>query len=249
MEKNKELEIPKKQLPTLQELHHDIEQAFKNDQLNTLLNQPVPERWIKEHPVAKNVRYLPIDKVEFMLKRIFQEYKIEVLGYSQIFNSVACHVRLHYLNPLTGVWSFHDGLGAVGVQTEAGASAADMLKIKSDAVMKALPAAESYAIKDAAEKLGTIFGADLNRKDTIAFMGAYDAKITPQQEDLIDTLLQTSTYDLMQRKHIKSQVDAGINIGDANKFIEDLKLNQQDRINAGLNYNHSDINKKISKEV
>jgi len=33
--------------------------------------------------------------------------------------------------------------------------------------MKALPAAESYAIKDAAEKLGQIFGSNLNRKDTV----------------------------------------------------------------------------------
>jgi hypothetical protein len=39
--------------------------------------------------------------------------------------------------------------------------------------MKSLPAAESYAIKDAAEKLGILFGKNLNRKDTIAFSGAY----------------------------------------------------------------------------
>jgi hypothetical protein len=31
----------------------------------------------------------------------------------------------------------------------------------------AAPAAESYALKDAAEKLGRIFGKDINRKDTI----------------------------------------------------------------------------------
>ena len=35
--------------------------------------------------------------------------------------------------------------------------------------MKAAPAAESYAIKDAAEKLGKIFGKDLNRKDVIGY--------------------------------------------------------------------------------
>ena len=39
--------------------------------------------------------------------------------------------------------------------------------------MKNLPAAESYALKDAAEKIGTIFGGDLNRKDEINFQSPY----------------------------------------------------------------------------
>lgn len=160
-------------LPTLSELHHAPAEAFKQDQLNLLLNQPVPENWIKKHPLAANVSYIPIEKVEFLLTRIFQQWKAEVISYSQLFNSVACHVRLHYLNPINGQWSFQDGLGAVGIQTDKGAAASDMNAIKQDAVMKALPAAESYAIKDAAEKLGEIFGKNLNRKDVAAFSGAY----------------------------------------------------------------------------
>jgi len=35
--------------------------------------------------------------------------------------------------------------------------------------MKAAPAAESYAVKDAAEKIGKIFGKDLNRADQIVY--------------------------------------------------------------------------------
>lgn len=160
-------------LPTLNELHHDTDVAFKNDQLNTLLNQQPLEKWIKQHPFAKNVRYLPIDKVEFMLTRIFQQWKVEVINVSQLFNSISVQVRLHYLNPVNGEWSYHDGVGAVGIQTDKGAAASDLSAIKQDAVMKALPAAKSYAIKDAAEHLGTLFGRDLNRKDTMPFMGAY----------------------------------------------------------------------------
>lgn len=163
----------KNKLPTLSELHHDVAAAFKQDQLNLLLNQPVPEKWVKDHPFAKNVKYIPIEKVEFLLTRIFQEWRVEILAEGQLFNSVYCKVRLHYKNPLTGEWSFHDGVGAVDVQTAKGESAADLSKIVSNAVMKALPAAESYAIKDAAEKLGELFGKNLNRKDTMAFTGAY----------------------------------------------------------------------------
>lgn len=161
-------------LPTLKELHLAPDQAFKSDALNILLNQPVPQKWVKDHPMAAGVKYLPIDKVEFMLTRIFQEWKVEVVSYSALFQSVSVHIRLHYKNPITGEWLFQDGLGAVAVQTDKGASAADLSKIKSDAIMKALPAAESYAIKDAAEKLGTIFGKNLNRKDAISFeVGSY----------------------------------------------------------------------------
>lgn len=160
-------------LPKIADLHHDLTEAFKTDQLNLLLNQPVPAKWVKEHPFAKNVRYIPIDKIEFLLTKIFGEWRVEVMREGQMFNSVYVAVRLHYKNPLDGVWSFHDGLGSVGVQTDKGASASDLAAIKQDAIMKALPAAESYAIKDAAEKLGVLFGKDLNRKDTLGFEASY----------------------------------------------------------------------------
>lgn len=160
-------------LPTLAELHHDVAVAYKNDQLNLLLNQPTPAQWIKDHPIAKGVKYLPIDKVELMLTRIFQEWKCEVISYNQLFNSVSVQIRLHYKNPTTGEWSYQDGLGAVGLQTDKGALASDLSAIKLDAVMKALPAAESYALKDAAEKLGDLFGRNLNRKDVMAFSVSY----------------------------------------------------------------------------
>lgn len=180
-------------LPTLAELHQDVQAAFKNDQFKLLLNQPPAAAWLKKHPLAttKNDQgqkvaseYLPIDKIEFMLDRIFQEWKIEVLSASVMFQSIAVTVRLHYKNPVTGEWSFHDGVGAKSVQTNQGASAADLSAIKDAAVQMALPSAKSYAIKDAAEHLGAIFGRDLNRRDVIMFAGAYDpeAKHEPQTQ-------------------------------------------------------------------
>lgn len=175
-------------LPKLADLHHDVATAFKNDQLNLLLNQPPHATWVKDHPLAKNVKYLPIEKVEFLLTRIFQEWRVEVLSFAQVFQSVAVHVRLHYRNPISGQWSYHDGLGAVAVQTDAGKPASDLAAIKSDAVMKALPAAESYAIKDAAEKLGELFGKNLNRKDTVAFSGSYQ-----QPQESSSVIVQNAT--------------------------------------------------------
>ena len=168
-------------IPTLQELSVDAEQAYKNDQLNLLLSQPTPEKWVKEHPFAKGVKYVPIDKVEYMLTRIFQRWHVEVREYKQLFNSITCHIRLHYLNPVNGEWEYQDGVGATAVQLDAGSNGSDISKIKHDAVMKALPAAKSYAVKDAAECIGSIFGANLNRKDVVGFQPAYmNGKYSPQ---------------------------------------------------------------------
>lgn len=165
-------------LPTLQELHHSPEIAFKNDQLKLLLNQQPPEKWVKVNKYANNSNYLPIDKVEFMLDRIFQQWRIEVIGYTQLFNAISCHVRVHYMSPIDGTWQFHDGVGASDVQVKAGSSPSELANINKNAVGMALPIAKSYAIKDACHHLGKLFGKDLNRADAIPFSGAYSSTIT-----------------------------------------------------------------------
>jgi len=162
-------------LPTLAELHHDVNAAFKNDKLNLLLNQPPHAAWVKKHPMTKT-DYIPIDKIEFLLTRIFQEWHVEIKQVQQLFQSVVTTVRLHVKNPLTGEWFYQDGVGAAPIQTDAGKSAADLGAIKSNAVQIAAPSSESYAVKDAAEKLGNLFGKDLNRKDTVLFSGAYSGE-------------------------------------------------------------------------
>ena len=179
-------------LPQLRDLHSTPDIAFKNDQLNLLLNQPPHASWIKKHPMAKKkdnngnsvaAEYMPIDKVEFLLTRIFQKWKVEVLDVKVIFQSVVVTVRLHYMNPVDGMWYFHDGVGAKSIQMDAGAGN-DITKVKDAGVMMAVPSAKSYAIKDAAEHLGTIFGRDLNRRDTVTFRGSYEPAAEEQpQED------------------------------------------------------------------
>jgi len=50
--------------------------------------------------------------------------------------------------------------------------------------MKAAPAAESYAVKDAAEKIGKLFGKDMNRADKIM----YDTLPTIEKKDKLEDL-------------------------------------------------------------
>jgi hypothetical protein len=169
--------MSKHDLPTLQELHHDGDLAIKNDALKQLLNNPPPQQWIKAHPFAKSggsaIPYLPIGRIEGLMDKIFQEWRVEVISYNQLFNSVTVHVRVHYRNPIDGEWRYHDGVGAMGVQTNKGASASDLSAIKQDAIMKALPAAKSYAIKDACDHLGNLFGRNLTRAENYDMKQSY----------------------------------------------------------------------------
>jgi len=169
------------------------------------------------------VDYLPIDKVEYLLTRIFQEWKCEVISYSNLFNSVSCHVRLHFKNPLTGEWNFQDGVGAFDVQTEKGASAADLSKINANAVMKALPAAKSYALKDAAEMLGQLFGSNLNRKDTIAFAGSHNDP--NEQYDQLVQLFELKK-DVLMKEDIE-RIEAIINNKEVNSYKKVIKKLQE----------------------
>lgn len=157
-------------LITTAELYEDnLELAFKNDQFNALANLAPKAEWVKENKFANNSKYLPIGVVETLMQKIFKKFKVEVLTVGQLFNSVHVTVRVHYWNGIDNTWDFHDGVGAMQIQTKSGASPADLQSINNNAVMMALPAAKSYAIKDACEHIGKLFGRDLNRKDTIAF--------------------------------------------------------------------------------
>lgn len=145
----------------------------KRDEFLQIVNLAPPEKFIKNHPLASGVKYLPIDKVELMLTKLFQQWRVEVLREGQLLNSVYVAVRLHYCDPISKDWTYQDGIGAVQIQVDKGENASNLSAIKADAIMKGLPAAESFAVKDAADKIGKIFGKDLNRRDALDFTPSY----------------------------------------------------------------------------
>ena len=184
-----------------------IEEIKDSARLKSILNSPVNTKWLKNHPTAKNVKYLPIDKIEILLDMIFQEWRIEILNISQLAQSVCATVRVHYKNPITGEWSFHDGVGASPLQTNAGKSAADLANIKNNAVQLAAPAAKSYAIKDAVEHLGKMFGRDINRSDTVGYEFLYGqenkSKAKDNSQELITQLKSSKNLKELQANFVK----------------------------------------------
>ena len=155
----------------------------KENDLNKLLNMPPAEGWLKSHPTAKNVKYIPIERVEWLLTKIFIKWWVNIRQVQVIANSVVVTVRLNYKDVLTDEVLYQDGIGAAPIQTDKGAGAMDWNATKNDAVMKAAPAAESYAVKDAAEKIGKIFGKDMNRADKIVYS---DLAHMPKKDNLED---------------------------------------------------------------
>lgn len=165
-------------LPKLADLYEisKVEEAFKNDQFNALMNAEPRKEWVKQNKYAGNSNYIPVGIVETLLQKVFKTFTVEVIREGVMFNAVYVTVRIHLKHPVTGEMFFVDGVGAAELQTKSGASAADLSAINKGAVMMALPMAKSYALKDAAEHLGKLFGRDLNRKETMAY--TTDANLT-----------------------------------------------------------------------
>jgi hypothetical protein len=124
-------------------------------------------------------------KVQYLLTKIYGKWWVEVLNTQVFANSVSVTVRLFVRNPLTGETEHNDGVGAAPIQTDKGKGAMDWNFAKANGVQIAIPAAKAYAIKDAAEEFGKIFGRDLNRKDSFA---DYMSILKPDLDTLISLL-------------------------------------------------------------
>lgn len=160
-------------LPTLQQIV-DSEKLTSNEKdnaLSALLNTPPPQVWIKSH---NGVKYLPVDKVRFLLTKIFGLWYHEINAVKLVANSVCVTVTLHYRNPINNTWQKTDGIGAAPINTRKGASAVDWDNIMHDSVNKCVGSADAFALKNAAKNLGRLFGAELTKIDTIDYSALID---------------------------------------------------------------------------
>lgn len=163
----------KPKLPTLTQLYEDKELTLKESALAQILNAPPKKEWILQHPMLKT-DYLPVNRVEWLLNNIFGKWHLEIKNTQLIANSVVVTIRLHYRDPITSEMLWMDGIGAAPLQVNSGSSPTDWTQVKGAAVQMAAPTATSGAFKDAAGRLGNIFGKDLNRKQQINYEGIMD---------------------------------------------------------------------------
>ena len=196
-------------IPSIQDLVNETEQDLNSNALMVILNQPPIQNWLKEHPHAKTkdangntvpAKYLPIERVEYLLPRIFGKWWVEVKDTKVIANSVCVTVRLFVKNPVTGETDWNDGIGASPIQTDSGKGAMDWNFAKASGVQMAAPSAETYAIKDAAEKFGKIFGKDANRQTNIDYTSLLKDRTQINKEDLQEL------YDLKKERMSKYEI-------------------------------------------
>lgn len=210
-------------LPKINDLYENKISVQKSDAFVTLMNQPPLEKWVKQHPFIKNYNYLPIERIEYLLKTIFKRYKIEVLKTGMLLNAIEVTVRVHYLDPITGEWMFHDGTGAQELQTqkESGNLKLDMSNVNRGAVTMALPIAKTIAIKDACDHFGKLFGSDLNRKDNISYsLDLTLIELTPDHPNWqkVKDALESKNYTI---DDIKSKYE--LSIENENLLCQNLK--------------------------
>ena len=195
------------------------------DQFLKVLNQNPPAKWVKKHPVA-GIEYIPIEIIENTMTMLFQEWSVEVKQVQQILNSIAVTVRVHYKDPLTGEMKFQDGVGAMPAQADKG-TVLSIGTVKVNAIQIGLPAAKSFAIKDAVEHIGKLFGRDIGRKNALDFIPRYsnDDGSPKNTEDARIRQFIANSGTLEQVEQIENQLIAeGVLSADFQKIIVEKKL-------------------------
>lgn len=238
--------MEKKNLPQIKDLYSGKLDIKKENDLNILLNHEPKAEWVKIHPMVTGAKYIPIEIIEYLLTYLFIQWNVEVKNVQVIANSVVVTVRLHYRNPMDDEMRFQDGIGASPMQTARDAGATDFSQIKSGAVMMAAPAAESYAIKDAAEKLGKLFGKDLNRKDAQGYdmLGNKFDMATPDQMNAIEIMMTQCAFDEKQTAELDAELFEGITEIRANEIIAMLDMNKMEASDPNR---LKDINQMLDK--
>jgi hypothetical protein len=215
--------VEPRKLPKLEALYEDIEGQSYLSEIAVFMNQPPSPKWIKKNKFANDTLYIPIERQEFMMTYFFGDWYTEVISYKELANSITAHVRVHYLHP-SGEWRWADGVGAVPIQIKKeGNGATDFANMNSNAVQIGLPAAKSYAFKDAVESLGKIFGKDLNRKDGMDYYNILGAdgnrfEISEEQAAEIEALLTTDALRESLLQQLKKWNIESINTIPMSKF-------------------------------
>ena len=234
----------------------DLSIARKENELLVLLNHEPKITWVREHPSLNGYKYIPVEILEYLLTSIFTRWWVEVKDVKLIANSVVVTVRLHAISPVDGSEIWQDGIGAAPIQTAKGAGATDFNEMKSAAIQMGAPAAESYAIKDAAEKFGKIFGKDLNRKNGMNYSEMLsnrlnymdEADATNNQRQYIEKLLHSCSLDHDQVARIEREY-LTYKAFEAEICIDMLKANQQDPIRDMASPTQTDIKNHRSKNI
>lgn len=140
---------------------------------NEALDVDPPAQWVKKN---NGVEYIPIRIVETMLQTYYGTWQSEIVGEPKLIaNSIVVTCQIKVWHPVLQQWITHAGVGAVPVELAKGSSPMEIENLNKMAIQKNAPAALSYAVSNAAKKLGRIFGSHLNSYNAISTGNIYES--------------------------------------------------------------------------
>jgi len=145
------------------------------ERLTAKLNEQPKKEWLQNTPDQK-AQYIPIGIIENQLRQDFLGLvQFEVLGERRELNEYICTARIRVFHPVINQWLNYDGIGAVQIMQDSGATISQFNDTKKkNALQMNAPKAYAEAIKNAAKKIGVKYGANINRK----FEEAYEPELT-----------------------------------------------------------------------
>lgn len=188
MNNNKEKQLTIADFHSYFDSGDNIERLKTEEQFLAFINMQPPKEWLEKHPYIKDYWYLPIGRVEWLMKKIFKRWHSKILAEGEMGNSVYVRVRVRYFHPIYKEWEMQDGIAAQELQMKSGTS-----QLGKNAYQMALPIAESLAIKDACEKIGDIFGGNVSRKRVEDYQYVVDPEIM-KKESGKSKLLEGKSY-------------------------------------------------------
>lgn len=148
------------------------------DRFTSRLNTNPPDSELKVNKQAGGAKYLPISFVEMKLDELFLGlWSWEVRGTQVVANEILIWGDLKVYHPIASQWITRSGTGAAMIQQKQGSDVTDISAKIKNTMAKDFPHAEVEALKNAAKKLGKVFGRDLNR-------GVLSDDFTPMSDQL-----------------------------------------------------------------
>jgi hypothetical protein len=154
---------------TLEKLYSEVGYIKDVENLDEILSSEPRKEWLKE---LNGFMYLPIERVEFLLNRLYKNTQIEIRSVISSDTRAVVTVRVNYTDR-DGEKMYQDGVGAVNIN-------------KGQPAEMSFPMAKTFAMKDACDMLGKIFGKDLNRKEVSA--PSNQKELSESQQKLIQTV-------------------------------------------------------------
>ena len=181
--------------------------AFEDFQ--RILNKQPSKKNIKKNKLANDSDYIPISILEKQLDEVYGGlWKYRVTQIFQLLNSIVVVLELEVYHP-SGVWIMRGCIGAVPIQLKKDENDITPNTINKMAVQMNAPSAKSFALSNAIQSLGEVFGRNINRKEQdldYIYMTEQMTDFEPKKEQAI-SLVKSSNIDNMTKNSVLKSIE------------------------------------------